>query len=592
MSDHLEQLQKAVQAEIKDIRESFRQQQQLSPTEQRKAGLLLYPVNADSQYTNGSYTEVHFSVSFPINDTYFRKGCTVRCQAGDRAIEGRISELDAQSGTLVFTDDELPNFRDSQFSMSYIPDDRTLKCMELGCRLAGEREELRLMRSSLLDQANTQEPAFPAPELNPQQQLAAGQILGTQPAVLIQGPPGTGKTHTLAIAIKEWVKRGHKLMLTAPGNAATDHLCLSLLKLGVPFLRAGNEEKIDPKLHPFTPGGYLENGPERSLLDHLRKSLRKADEIAGRHIRNYTPEAAAEKQQARKERIALLREIRQAESEARQRLLQEIPVIAGTPVGLFNELPKTFTTDLVIMDEAGQSTEPLTWLVASFGKRLVLCGDPCQLPPVVFSQEAIRLGLHKSLLEQGRADKMLMLTEQYRMAPEIVAAINPWFYDNRLITKSGITGGTLRFIDMAGFGEGETQDPESGSTFHTDEAQITTIAVKHFNLEPANTVILSPYNAQLGILRSSLPDFKISTIDAMQGQEADHIVISLTRSNPEQIIGFLKDYRRTNVAISRARCSCTLIGDSATLGSDAFYNKLIAHIEQSGDYHSAWEFGH
>lgn len=591
MSKRSERLLQAVQAEAGDIRSAFQLQLQQSSAEQRKQGLLLFPLNIISQDTTGSFTEIRFTVSFPINDTFFRKGCSVRCIAGDSFYEGRMRELDDRSGTFTLYDEDLPNFRDEQVSLQFIPDDRTLKCMELACRLLDEHPQLIRLQQETDQQKTGITEAFSDKRLNAQQQLAAGKITGQEPLVLIQGPPGTGKTHTLAIAIQELVRTGKRIIVSAPSNTAVDNLCHALLDLQIPLLRVGNEEKTSDRLLPFTPGGYLEKGPDKNVLDHLRKSLRKADEIANRHIRNYTVEAAAEKKQARKERTTLLREIRQTETEARSRLLQQIPVIAGTPVGLFNELPKTFMADCVIMDEAGQCLEPLAWLTASFGKRLVLCGDPQQLPPVVFSQKAVSLGLNESLLEQaGKNGNMLVLNEQYRMVPEIVASINPYFYNNVLETHFKERSGEIRFIDMAGYGDGEQQDENSGSTFHRDEAEITRTIIQALELSAGNTVVLSPYNAQLGILRQLLPDFRISTIDAIQGQESDCVIISLTRSNPDQNIGFLKDYRRTNVAISRARYRCILIGDSSTLGADRFYNELIGFIEQNGIYQSAWEF--
>lgn len=590
MSDRSERLLQAVQAEAGDIRSAFQLQLQQSPAEQRKQGLLLYPLTIVSQDTTGSFTEIQFTVSFPVNDTFFRKGCSVRCIAGDSFYEGRIRELEDRSGVFTLYDDDLPNFRDEQVSLQFIPDDRTLKCMELACRLLDEHPQLIRFQQEISRQETTVPEAFPDNRLNMQQQLAAGRVIGPESVVLIQGPPGTGKTHTLAVAIQELVRTGKRIVVTAPSNTAVDNLCHALLDLQIPVLRVGNEEKTSDRLLPFTPGGYLEKGPEKNVLEHLRKSLRKADDIASRHIRNYTPEAAAEKKQARKERTSLLREIRQTETEARSRLLEQIPVIAGTPVGLFNELPKTFTADCVIMDEAGQCIEPLAWLAASFGKRCILCGDPQQLPPVVFSQKAASLGLGESLLEQvGKNGNMLILNEQYRMVPEIVAAINPYFYHNALQTHFREQTGEIRFIDMAGFGEGEEQDEDSGSTFHRDEAGIVQTVIQALGLTAHNTVVLSPYNAQLGILRQLLPDFRISTIDAIQGQESDCVVISFTRSNPDQNIGFLKDYRRTNVAITRARLQCILIGDSSTLGADRFYNELIGFIEQNGIYQSAWE---
>jgi len=591
MSSRIAQLRQAVAAEKQGIDEAYARQLKLSPAEQRKLGILLFPLAIVSQETAGTQTLVAFKTSFPVNDAYFRKGCSVRYKQENHEGEGRLLELDQYGGLFSVYEEDVPNLRDEPVTLRYIPDDKTLQCMDLGARLAGENERLLLFRKHF--DAPLPEPGttIQIADLNARQTTACSALLGDQPTVLIQGPPGTGKTHTLALAIRELVAQKRRVIISAPSNTAVDNLCHQLLNLSIPLLRVGNEEKMSARVENYTLDGYLERGSEKRVIEHLRKELRKADDLANKHIRNYTKEAAAERQSARKERTNLRREIRKTMQDAKQHLLQNIPVIAGTPVGLFNELSKEFLADIVIMDEAGQCPEPLAWLTASFGKRLVLCGDPQQLPPVVFSTKAKQLGLHRSLLETAMNDhNTILLNEQYRMAPEVVAAINPYFYNNELQTVFSDRTGELHFIDMAGFGDGEQQDETSGSTYNIGEVGVIAAVIAHFELSPKETVVLSPYNAQLGYLKEKLgSSWKVSTIDAIQGQEETNIVISLTRSNPDQEIGFLKDYRRTNVAISRAKMRCFIVGDSSTLGADDFYGSLIDFIEEQGGYKSAWE---
>ena len=83
---------------------------------------------------------------------------------------------------------------------------------------------------------------------------------------------------------------------------------------------------------------------------------------------------------------------------------------------------------------------------------------------------------------------------------------------------------------------------------------------------------------------------RISTIDSFQGQEKEVIILSLVRSNDDNDIGFLKDYRRMNVAITRAKEKLFVIGDSATIGGDNFYNLFLGYIEKAGSYRTVWEF--
>ncbi|MES2557274.1 MAG: AAA domain-containing protein [Bacteroidota bacterium] len=589
--DFVEQLYQAVIAEKKELNDTYEKQQSLSESEQRKLGILLFPVSVLSQETVGSLSIVGFQTSYAINDTYFRKGCSIRCVQGDWSAEGRLQELDYQSGVFSILADDIPNLRDEPVKIYFLPDDKTMRCMELGCKLMNDHPQVESFVAFLEQKKSPAVDQFKHPKLNDQQQSAVGKILGPDLVIPIQGPPGTGKTLALSIAIQQLTERGKKIIISAPSNTAVDNLCHLLLDYSIPILRLGNEEKMSDRVTPYTIDGYLENGSNKKLLDHLKSSLRKAENTANKHIRNYTKEAGDEKREARKECSTLRKEIRKVAQDAKKLLLESIPVIAGTPVGLFNELPKTFLTDVVIIDEAGQCLEPLAWLAASFGKRLVLCGDPQQLPPTVFSQKAKQLGLEKSLLERVmRFFPSTLLDTQYRMAPEIVSCINPFFYDDQLRTFHTERKGEIRFIDMAGFGEGEQQDESSGSISNPDEVTTIKRIVEVLSINPSNTIILSPYNAQLGLLKIALPDFRISTIDSVQGQEEDHIIISLTRSNSEQNIGFLKDYRRTNVAISRSRFQCIIVGDSSTLGNDSFYQELLDFMEENGIYQSTWEY--
>lgn len=589
----IQQLEDAVKAEKQEQETLYRSQLQLSPGEQRKAGIALFPLTIVSQEEAGSYTVVAFRTSFPINETYFRKGCQVRCSQGNWSAPGRLLELDATSGTFSLSDEDVPLLREEPVILTYLLDDRTMTCMELGIRLLQNHAQLQVFHQNVeqeslsFDQFTIGNENWERP-LNPSQQVAARAIISEAPMILIQGPPGTGKTHTLATAAAHWIKSGKRMVVSAPSNTAVDHLCHALLDLGIPILRVGNEEKMSDRVAPYTLDGYLEKGTTRQLFDHLRQSLRKAETKAEKYFRNPTGDAIRERTEARKERSNLRKEIRQFIRDEELRLIQEIPVIAGTPVGLFNALPKTFVTDVVVLDEAGQCPEPLAWLTASFGKRFVVCGDQQQLPPVVLSSKAQQLS--KSLLEREGAHPVL-LNEQYRMAPVIMNSINSTFYHDQLIAHPSVSqNGEIRFIDMAGYGDGEQQDELSGSTFCESEAFAVRRIIDQLGIHTSGTVILSPYNAQLELLKKQLPDFRISTIDAMQGQEAETIIISLTRSNPNGEIGFLKDYRRTNVAISRARRVCILVGDSATIGHDAFYDQLLGYIEKCGIYQSIWEF--
>lgn len=584
---HLEQ---AVHEEISYSRALAAENLKASPTELRKQGLSLFPCEVAEIRSGIDGDFYQLETSFVINNTFFRRGASVLFHLENKAYKARIVELNAYS-LLLFCKEELEgNVRENPVRVDFTPDDRTLECMQLGLRFLKEHKHLQEFESSFQTEKETS--PFEHLTLNLSQQRAVGAILSSDPTVVIQGPPGTGKTHTLSIAIEELVKRGKKVLITAPSNTAVDNLCKKIAAAKISLLRVGNEEKIAPEIMPYTIDAYLDSGKASQYGQSLKKQIQKAEQIANRHIRNYTKEAADEKRAARKELRELQKELRKLAHDSEEQLIESSSVVAGTPVGIFNELSKNHSFDVVIMDEAGQALAPLTWLTASFGKKLVLCGDPQQLPPVVLSTKAIQLGLNKSLLETvTEFQHPILLNEQYRMSPEIVSVINPYFYRGLLQTAAGIPEGQIQFIDMAGFGEGEIQNETTGSFENEDEIRIIQKLIESESPDPERTVILAPYSAQIARLEKALGSaWKVSTIDAIQGQEQESILISFTRSNPDGIIGFLSDYRRTNVAISRAKRACYLIGDSATLGNDPFYSELLNQIEQFGVYRTAWEF--
>src|SRR5207244_11746229 len=105
---------------------------------------------------------------------------------------------------------------------------------------------------------------------------------------------------------------------------------------------------------------------------------------------------------------------------------------------------------------------------------------------------------------------------------------------------------------------------------------------------------ITPYAAQARLVRGELSDagieaIEVDSVDGFQGREKEAIVISLVRSNAEQEIGFLADVRRMNVAMTRARRKLIVIGDSATLSNEPFYQRLIRYFESVEAYHTVWE---
>jgi superfamily I DNA and/or RNA helicase len=289
--------------------------------------------------------------------------------------------------------------------------------------------------------------------------------------------------------------------------------------------------------------------------------------------------------------------------------VQKAEVMCCTLIGSTNSLIRNIEFDTVIIDEAAQAPEPATWVPISKAGKVVFAGDPFQLPPVIKSDAAIKGGLMISLMEKllDKAPTALLNT-QYRMKPVIMEFPNRFFYKSQLMAHEslcnpGDLSDALLFIDTAGKAWDEELNNETKS--YTNSAEALFIAefyrflITHWGLKELKTGIISPYQQQVKLLQeifmNNSSDYsdnfpEIQTIDSFQGQERDAIIVSLVRSNQRNEIGFLKDYRRMNVAMTRAKKKLLLIGDSSTLATDRFYSEFINYTQEMGCYKSVWEF--
>ena len=272
-------------------------------------------------------------------------------------------------------------------------------------------------------------------------------------------------------------------------------------------------------------------------------------------------------------------------------MVDTISVIVGTPVGIYEFHKKNELFDVLIIDESGQLVEPLAWTIIPLAERVILAGDPFQLPPTILSKEAEKQELGISILERvyPHCQGVFLLDVQYRMPPEIVSFSNQYFYQNRVQSFKESIVDTICFYDTAGTGFEEEFGDDGGSLKNTGEADLVKAVID--NIEFKNEiVVISPYSGQVKLLQEILDSkIKVSTIDSFQGQESEIVILSLVRSNDTGEIGFLKDYRRMNVALTRAKSKLIVIGDSATLSLDSFYQQFLDYIEQVQGYKSAWE---
>ena len=449
--------------------------------------------------------------------------------------------------------------------------------------------------------------------LNPPQRAAVEFALAAKDFAIIHGPPGTGKTTTVVEFIREAVARGDTVLACAPSNHAVDNLLEKLLAVGELPVRLGHPARVMPELRARAIDILAEKHPDAR---QARKIARDAFALF-RQADKWTREKPqpGEKAALRREARDLLGEARKLEALAVERVLDESKVVCATLTGLDSQLLGQRRFDIAVIDEACQSTEPAAWVPLLRANKLILAGDHCQLPPTIISPEAAERGLSISLMErlvrQFGPGASRLLTVQHRMNAAIMGFSNQEFYDGNLIAHESVAGHRLcdlpnvtadpltetpvQFIDTAGASYDEELEEDTGSRRNVQEAALAVKKVRALlaaGVEASQIGVITPYRAQVRLLRERIgdvPGLEIDSVDGFQGREKEAIVVSLVRSNNEGEIGFLADTRRTNVALTRARRKLLVIGDSATLANDPFYQRMLTYFEEIGASSSVWE---
>ncbi len=459
-------------------------------------------------------------------------------------------------------------------------------------------------------------------ELNTVQQECVHFATSANDFALIHGPPGTGKTTTVVAFICECVADREKVLACAPSNTAVDNLLERLIAEGVRAVRLGHPARVAESLREHSLDGLAEQHENAPIVRDMRREaqdlFRKADKwTRGNPVRG-------EKQELRRDAKRLLSDAKLLERQAVASILDRADVVCATTT--FNEEmlgDRWFQT--AVVDEACQTTEPGCWVPVMRSDRLILAGDPFQLPPTVLSAEATAKGYSISMLERLRDlygdSTTRLLTRQYRMHENIMRFSSDRFYDGKLVADDHVVGHLLcdlpgvetsdetqkpvEFFDSAGAGWEEMIEPEGLSKLNEKEADFVAFKVCQLVGQGINVddiAVIAPYAAQVRRLRglfrniktesghvSEIANIEVDTVDGFQGREKEVVVISFVRSNSQCEIGFLKDYRRTNVALTRARRKLIVIGDSATLGSDEFYGSLFQYFESIDSYRSVFE---
>ena len=452
------------------------------------------------------------------------------------------------------------------------------------------------------------------PYLNSTQEEAVNEVLRTKDVMVVHGPPGTGKTTTLVEAIYETLMRESQVLVCAQSNMAVDWISEKLVDRGVNVLRIGNPSRVNDKMLSFTYERRFEAHPDYPDLWQLRKTIREM-----RNRRHRGDDSFHQKIERLKSRAA------EIEIRINAELFGEARVIASTLVGSANRLLHGMRFTSLFIDEAAQALEAACWIPMRRVSRVILAGDHCQLPPTIKSLAAMHGGLDKTLMQriaENHPEVVTLLRVQYRMNEQIMRFSSDWFYGGKVesapsVRHRGIldydnpivwidskdtlpspadkntepeTVSSRYHEEFIGESFGRINKPEAELTLATLQELFDKIGRARILEERIDVGIISPYRAQVQYLRQLIRRreyykpyrslISVNTVDGFQGQERDIIIISLVRSNEQGQIGFLRDLRRMNVAITRARMKLIIIGDVETLTKHKFYKRLHEYIEE------------
>ncbi len=628
----LTQLLELLKIEKQEDFEQYRQMVLRLPLAERcRKGYTWYPVQVIGKgYTIGdrAFVTVGRAVSAPAKaeenggDHQFRAGKIVSLftmQPGVRRREysGTVYFVDQNRMKIILNTKDLPEWLGlGQIGVNLEFDERTYLEMEKALTkvISAERGRLAELRAVLLGEkpANFAEHiGFEnIPELNAAQNAAVAEILAARDVAVVHGPPGTGKTTTLVQAVKCLCYQEPTVLVCAPSNTAADLLTERMAATGLRVVRIGNISRVDEAILSHTLEVQIAQHPEskniKKVKIHAAEVRRRARKKSGRADR-----------EARKRLMQEANELSAWANQLEDRLIDQIldsaQVITCTLVGAAHLLLENRHFRTIVIDEAAQALEPATWIPILKASKVVLTGDPFQLPPTVKSLEAQRRGLAITLIEKclQRLTRTSLLNIQYRMHETIMGFSNQRFYNRQLRADESVrthrlpiaNNQPLVFIDTAGCGFEEKVQPLYQSRYNPEEFLILCEHLYQMAQQMEGQVlpsiaIISPYREQVQHMQQMVEEdarlaglaLSINTIDGFQGQERDVVYISLVRSNTKSEIGFLSDYRRMNVAMTRARKQLVVVGDSATIGSHAFYKDFLQYCETEGDYQSAWMY--
>ena len=472
------------------------------------------------------------------------------------------------------------------------------------------------------------------PWLNPTQEQAVNEVLRAKDVAIVHGPPGTGKTTTLVEAINETLMRESQVLVCAQSNMAVDWISEKLVDRGINVLRIGNPTRVNDKMLGFTYERRFESHADYPQLWAIRKAIRELRKNRKKGSENYHQKMDRLKSRAAEIEIRINAELfGEARVIACTLVGSAHHLLEGMKFGtLFIDeaaqaleaacwIPMRRASRVILAGDHCQlppTVKSIAALRAGLGKTLM------------------------ERIAENKPEVVTLLKIQYRMNDEIMRFSSDWFYGGKVESAPQIKYRSvldydhpITWIDTSNEEnqitiEGEDAPEDSASTSSSEstsspasvtnqnsdlnfkeqfvgesfgrinkaEAELTLLTLAEYFTkigkqrvlsESIDVGIISPYRAQVQYLKKLIKKYEffkpyrrlisVNTVDGFQGQERDVILISLVRSNDEGQIGFLKDLRRMNVAMTRARMKLIILGNKDTMTKHPFYKKLWEYVE-------------
>lgn len=463
--------------------------------------------------------------------------------------------------------------------------------------------------------------------LNESQKLALINSEKEKELFFIQGPPGTGKTQVAAGIIISNIMKNKKILVTAESNNAVDNLLKRTYSMMKDYkdgdlVRLGHPSRINNNLKKFSLN-YLENKnksiEEKNITKRIEKLIDKRESYikptkAKREgLSNFQIKKFAEREQEfgninkskmesmanwikTHQRIsALIKKKDKKFSKKDKKIINNAKVVFSTNSSSHTLIEKdnNISFDLLISDEASQAMEPSSLIPINFSKKAIFIGDHKQLPPTIVGNNELSSSLFERLFGKVR---YVLLDTQYRMNDKIMQFSNKEFYDSKLKSYEKIKNIKLKKnifkepIVMIDIDSKENTFKSSNSYYNKNEAnKAIEISKKYIDLGYKDIGIITPYVDQIRYILQNLDKktseiIEVDSVDGFQGREKEIIIMSLVRSNNKNNIGFLKDLRRLNVGLTRAKKQLVVICNTDTIKEDETYNRLIKYFKNNGEF--------